>query len=256
MLKIKFIGTGSAKASLKRNFTSLLFQISSENILIDCGEGISKALLQQNINLNLIDKIIISHLHSDHFAGLSGLLTNFKLAGRIKPVQVITHKSNLPFIKNFLFSSFIIPERMNYEIQFEDFDYNQEIILTDDLKFITKQNSHLDKYRIHLENYNLFLASPSFLFTYLDKKIIFTSDIGNAEDLLLFSELVNILICEITHIEPGELITSIKKLEPSETYLIHIPDEKEKEILDFLSNQNPEAGHIILTFDGLEILIS
>lgn len=256
MLKIKFIGTGSAKASLKRNFTSLLFQISSENILIDCGEGISKALLQQNIDLNLIDKIIISHLHSDHFAGLSGLLTNFKLAVRSKPVQVITHKSILPFIKNFLFSSFIIPERMNYEIRFEAFDYNQEIILTDDLKFITKQNSHLDKYKIHSQGYELFLASPSFLFTYLDKKIYFTSDIGSADDLLLFSEPINILICEITHIEPGELITSIKKLKPSETYLIHIPDEKENEILDFLSNQNPDAGHIILTFDGLEILVS
>lgn len=170
MLKIKFIGTGSAKASLKRNFTSLLFQTSSENILIDCGEAISKALLQQNIDLNLIDKIIISHLHSDHFSGLAGLFTNFKLAGRSKSVQVITHKSNLPFIKNFLFSSFIIPERINYEIRFEAFDYNEEIILTDDLKFITKQNSHLDKYKIHQENYNLSLASPSFLFTYLDKK--------------------------------------------------------------------------------------
>ncbi|MFN3695139.1 MAG: MBL fold metallo-hydrolase, partial [Ignavibacterium sp.] len=178
MLKIKFIGTGSAKASLKRNFTSLLFQTSSEYILIDCGEGISKALLQQNFNLNLIDKIIISHLHSDHFAGLSGLLTNFKLLGRIKPVRIITHKSNLPFVKNFLLSSFIIPERMNYEIRFEAFDYNQEIKLNDDLKFTTKQNSHLDKYKIHSQDYELSLASPSFLFTYLDKKIFFTSDIG------------------------------------------------------------------------------
>jgi ribonuclease Z len=255
VLKIKFIGTGSAKASLKRNFTSLLIQTSNENILMDCGEGISKALLQQNIDMNFIDKIIISHLHSDHFAGLAGLLTNFKLLGRIKPVRIITHKSNLPFIKNFLFSSFIIPERMNYEIEFEDFDYEKDIILTDDLKFLTKQNSHLSKYQIHQENYNLSLASPSFLFTYANKNIIFTSDIGSVDNLLLFSEPVDILICEITHIYMAELVEVLQKLKPSETYLIHIPDEKEKEILDFLSTHDSEFGNTFLTYDGFEISV-
>lgn len=255
MLKIKFIGTGSAKTSLKRNFTSLLINTHSENILIDCGEGISRALLQQNIELNSIDKIIISHLHSDHFAGLAGLLTNFKLNGRTKPVNIISHQLNLSFIKNFLLSSFIIPERMNFEILFEEYFYEKEFVINDDLKFLTRQNSHLDKYKIYNEDYKFSLASPSFLFTHLDKKIFFTSDIGSADDLLLFSEPIDILLCEITHIHLNELADAINKLNPSFTYLIHIPDEKEKEILDFLASQTFDNGQIVLTFDGLEVKV-
>lgn len=256
MLKIKFIGTGSARTSLKRNFTSLMFKSSSNNILIDCGEGISKALIQQNIELNSIDKILISHLHSDHFAGLAGLLTNLKLEGRNKPLQIITHQSNLPHIKNFLITSLIIPERMNFEILFEEFVDDTEIKLNDELKFVAKQNSHLDKYKIYRQNYNLPSASPTFLFTHIDKKIIYTSDIGSVKDLFLFSEQVNILICEISHIDFSELITVIKNLNPSEVYLIHIPDEKEKDILQFLSSDNSTVGQILLTFDGLEVLVS
>lgn len=255
MLKIKFIGTGSARTSLKRNFTSLLFQTSSENILIDCGEGISKALLQQNIELNSIDKIIISHLHSDHFAGLAGLLTNFKLSGRSKPVKIFTHELNLPFIKDFLLTALLIPERMNFEIQFEGFADNKEIFITDGLKFLTKQNSHLDKYEFYKKSYNLPTASPSFLFTYLDKKIFFTSDIGCADDLNLFSGNIDILLCEITHIEINQLLDEIEKLHPAKSYLIHIPEEKENEIREFLSFQSSDQWQIKLSYDGLEVTI-
>ncbi|AFH48324.1 Ribonuclease Z [Ignavibacterium album JCM 16511] len=254
MLKIKFIGTGSAKTSLKRNFTSLLFKTSSENILIDCGEGTSKALIQQNVELNSIDKIIISHLHSDHFTGLAGLITNFKLDQRKKPIHLFTHQSNVPFIKNYLLSSLIIPERMDFEILFKEFTENEEVNLSEDLKFVAKQNSHLDKYKIHKKNYSLPSASPTFLFIHYGKKIIYTSDIGSADDLLLFSEPIDILICEISHIELNQLIDLAKKLNPSEIYLIHIPDEKEKDILEFLSSDS-EAGKIVLTFDGLEVAV-
>ncbi len=256
MLKIKFIGTGSARASLKRNFTSLLFQTLAQNILIDSGEGNSKALLMQKVDLNSVDKILISHLHSDHYAGLAGLLTNLKLSGRNKPVYIISHKSNLPYLKNFLFSSFIIPERLNYEIYFEGFEFDEEITLTEQLKFIAKQNSHLNKYTIHREKYNLSLASPSFLFSHSGKKILFTSDIGSEGDLFLFTESVDILLCEIAHINLKDLSDSIKKLNPSETYIIHIPEEKEKEILNFLTSQTTELNQVYISFDGLEITLS
>ncbi|MEO8398834.1 MAG: MBL fold metallo-hydrolase, partial [Ignavibacteriaceae bacterium] len=72
--KIKFIGTGSGKTSLKRFHSSFLILNESYNLLVDTGDGISKALLLQNINYNSIDGILISHLHPDHYTGLPLLL--------------------------------------------------------------------------------------------------------------------------------------------------------------------------------------
>jgi len=255
VLKIKFIGTGSAKVSLRRNFTSLLLDTEDEKILIDCGDGISRALLQQNVEFNSINKILITHLHSDHFSGLSTLLTQFKLDERTNPVEIISCKENIPIIKNFLFNSFIIPERINFEIRFVGFDFDEEFSLSDKLKFITRKNSHLYKYESYKNLYDLSLASPSFLFYYNGSKILFSSDIGSWEDLFLFSPPIDILICEITHIEITVLKEVFKKLNPFKTYLIHIPDEKESEIENFLNQNRNDLGQIDLAADGQEILI-
>ena len=255
MLKIKFIGTGSAKVSLRRSFTSLLLETLNEKILIDCGDGISRSLLQQNVQLNSINKILITHLHSDHFSGLSTLLTQFKLSDRNTPVEIISCKENIPIIKSFLFNSFIIPERLNFEIRFVDLDFDVEVNLTDSLKFIARKNSHLTKYESFRQQYNLSLASPSFLFYSDNSKILYSSDIGSWEDLLLFSPPLDVLICEITHIEIAELKEVIKKLNPVKTYLIHIPEEKESEIEMFLNQNRNDLGQIDLAADEQEILI-
>lgn len=255
MLKIKFIGTGSAKVSLQRNFTSLLLETVNEKILIDCGDGISRSLLQQNVELNSINKILITHLHSDHFSGLSTLLTQFKLSDRIALVEIISCKENIPIIKSFLFNSFIIPERLNFEIRFVGFDFDDEVNLSDNLKFIAIKNSHLKKYESIQKLYNLSLASPSFLFYFNNSKILYSSDIGSRKDLLSFSPPLDVLICEITHIEIAELKDIIKKLNPVKTYLIHIPEEKEAEIEKFLNQNKNDLGQIDLAADGQEILI-
>lgn len=255
MLKIKFIGTGSAKVSLRRSFTSLLLEIGNEKILIDCGDGISRSLLQQNVQLNSINKILITHLHSDHFSGLSTLLTQFKLSDRSTPVEIISCKENIPIIKNFLFNLFIIPERLNFEIRFIGFDFDIEVKLSDTLKFIARENSHLKKYESFQQQYNLSLASPSFLFTSNNSKILYSSDIGSRQDLFSFSTPLDVLICEITHIETAELKDVIMKLNPVKTYLIHIPEEKEAEIEMFLNQNRNDLGQIDLAADGQEILI-
>lgn len=256
MLKIKFIGTGSAKVSLKRNFTSLIFQTDNDKILIDCGDGINRALIQQEIELNSINKILISHLHSDHFSGLSTLLTQLKLSGRINPIEIISSKENIPLIKRFLYSSFIIPERMDFEIRFIGFDFEEMVNLSDNLNFIARNNTHLKKYESYHKLYNLSLASPLFLFSTGSKKIFYSSDIGVWEDLLLFDPPIDVLICEITHIEIYELKEVIRKLRPERTYLIHIPDEKEFEISNFINQNRMDLGKIALAFDGQEILIN
>lgn len=255
MLKIKFIGTGSAKVSLKRNFTSLIFQTDNDKILIDCGDGLTRALIQQEVEINSINKILISHLHSDHFSGLSTLLTQLKLSGRITPIEIISCKENILILKRFLNSSFIIPERMDFEIRFIGFDFEEKVNLSDNLNFIARNNSHLKKYESYQNLYNLSLASPSFLFSTSSKKIFYSSDIGRWEDLLLFDPPIDVLICEITHIEIHSLKEVIKNLNPVKTYLIHISDENESEISNFLNQNRMNFGEVELASDGQEIVI-
>ena len=54
--------------------SSSVLQINSQTILIDCGIGATRALVEADISLSDLDAIIITHLHSDHLLDLGPLI--------------------------------------------------------------------------------------------------------------------------------------------------------------------------------------
>jgi len=50
--------------------------------LIDCGEGTQVELRRHKIKFNQIKHVFISHLHGDHYFGLVGLISTFRLLTR------------------------------------------------------------------------------------------------------------------------------------------------------------------------------
>ena len=87
-MKIKFIGTGSGKTSLNQFHSSLLLISKNYNLLVDAGDGISRALLFNEIEFNIIDGILLTHLHPDHFSGLATLIVQMKMMKRKNSLDI------------------------------------------------------------------------------------------------------------------------------------------------------------------------
>lgn len=68
--------------------TSNLFCLNGQPIVVDCGLGVTKGLVDQGIQLKDLSLIFISHLHSDHYLELGPLLHTAWTAGLQKPVTV------------------------------------------------------------------------------------------------------------------------------------------------------------------------
>jgi len=79
-IKIKFLGTGDAIPTKKRNHSAILVSFKNENVLIDCGEGTQRQLSIARIPKSKITRILITHRHGDHIFGLPGLFMT--LAGQ------------------------------------------------------------------------------------------------------------------------------------------------------------------------------
>jgi len=78
-ITITFLGTGSAIPSKERFQVSTALRHDHGLILFDCGEGTQYQIRKFGISLRKELIICISHLHSDHFLGLPGLLASLQL---------------------------------------------------------------------------------------------------------------------------------------------------------------------------------
>ena len=81
-MKLTILGCYSATPRALTNTTSQVLEINNHMFLIDCGEGTQIQLRKHKIKFNRIKHIFISHLHGDHFFGLAGLISTFRLLTR------------------------------------------------------------------------------------------------------------------------------------------------------------------------------
>ncbi len=87
-LKVVFLGTSAAVPTVSRSFPSTAIVREDEVILVDCGEGTQRQVLQAGLGFNKKMKILITHLHGDHVGGVTGLLQTMSMMRRIRPVDI------------------------------------------------------------------------------------------------------------------------------------------------------------------------
>lgn len=87
---VALLGTkgGPAIRTGSTNPTSTLLWLDRQPIVVDCGLGVTRGLVDQGIALARLGRIFITHLHSDHYLELGPLLHTAWTAGLKTPVEV------------------------------------------------------------------------------------------------------------------------------------------------------------------------
>jgi ribonuclease Z len=95
LVKLTFLGTGAG------NFRGSRRQMSSafvEGVLLDCGAGTTGRLYDAAL-FDRVDTILISHLHTDHIAGLFDFLLHTLITGRKRPLTVVSPPGLAPILR-------------------------------------------------------------------------------------------------------------------------------------------------------------
>ena len=256
-MNILFVGTSSGIVEPGRFHSSILIQTENHELLVDCGDGCSQALLNQNLSFTQnINAIIITHFHPDHLAGLPSLLIQMKLAGRKKPLTILVYHSLLLSLKKMLNFFNIFPETYPFDINIAAMN---ELITKFDggLEIIIKINSHLKPKPNTIIYDKVEFVSFSLLIIKNDKKVVYTSDIGSIDDLYLFNQnMVNCFITEISHIRVEEFVIACEFIKAEEIVITHYQTKALKEIFDnkYIS-KNIDENRIITAYDGLNLSI-
>ncbi|MGI9308562.1 MAG: guanitoxin biosynthesis MBL fold metallo-hydrolase GntH [Gammaproteobacteria bacterium] len=82
-------GTGMPTARPKQAASCWLLELGNgDKFLFDLGTGSAERIAAMQIPYNFLDKVFLSHLHTDHFGDMDALFIGGALAGRQKPLRV------------------------------------------------------------------------------------------------------------------------------------------------------------------------
>lgn len=244
MSKIEIIPLGTVSPYPKENMNcpGFLIKYNNKNVLLDCGNGITRLLkLPKDLeNLN----VIITHYHKDHFGDIGALQYDSYVYHNLgilnSKIKIYLPENDINFSKQMIISS---PE--SYA---EYFDINDNFSFSvDDLNVSFKDNnSHsIESFMVKLQN--------------KDFKIVYTSDVGitNFNALIDFCKDADLLICESSflkrhnsnskaHLTAYDASILAKKSNSKKLLLTHFWPEEDKNsyLNEAMQNfQNVEASH-------------
>ncbi|MEM4262706.1 MAG: ribonuclease Z [Thermoplasmata archaeon] len=116
-MRAVFLGTGGTYPCTERNVTSIAVQMGKEVILLDCGEGTQRQLMQSTVSFMAIRWVFISHFHGDHFLGLPGLIQSMNLNDRKRPIDIFGPPGTMKLLSQILTSGYFAP---SFQISLHD----------------------------------------------------------------------------------------------------------------------------------------
>ncbi len=184
---IQFLGTGDAFCSGGRYQTCILVKVPDYCFMIDFGATSLLALKSRNIESNIIDGIIISHFHGDHFGGLPYFLLDANFCGyRTRPLMIVGPPGVAERVGSLLETSYpkVRIEDLTFEVEFVEFRANQNIAMgplqIEAIPVIHVPESQPHGIKIH----------------YHDTILAFSGDTGWTDNLFDIADSADLFICE------------------------------------------------------------
>jgi ribonuclease Z len=88
-MTLTLVGTGGPELTPERGGIATLVQADGQTLLFDAGRGTLEGLYRAHIPPQSVTKVFLTHLHSDHIAGLPDLwMTPWFLLGRTQRMEV------------------------------------------------------------------------------------------------------------------------------------------------------------------------
>ena len=176
-MKLTILGCYAATPRTLTNPTSQVLEIKNHLFLIDCGEGTQVELRRNKIKFSRIKHIFISHLHGDHFFGLVGLISTFRLLNRESELHVYGPKG----IKKAITLQLKLSNSWtNYPLYFHELESTEPQVLFED-KNVTVETVPL-KHRIYANGF-LFKEKPG------ERKLNMSAVLNSNIDVLYYRKI-------------------------------------------------------------------
>ncbi|KQC13439.1 MAG: hypothetical protein APR63_08630 [Desulfuromonas sp. SDB] len=259
------LGTGTPNAEPDRSGPSLAVVVDGKSYLVDCGPGLvrrAQAAFNQGITClhpKFLNKLFITHLHSDHTAGYADLILTPWVLHRDKQLEVFGPEGTAQMTDNIIKAyQQDIQERLNRPEPIDEMGYQVKVCEIGE--GIIYRNESVTVEVLLVDHGNL----PAYAFKFITKQRIFvvSGDTTYCENLAEFARGCDVLVHEVYsarglksresswikyhrsyHTSTEQLAEIARKVKPGKLVLYHClyhgikPDDLLKEITENYSGE-------------------
>jgi ribonuclease Z len=220
---LQCFGVGDGMACADRNHSSYLYRFGDVSLLLDCGEPVSRSFEALQLDHNSIDRVFISHLHSDHVGGFFMLMQGFWLGRRRKTLRVHLPADGIEPLRAMLKAAYLFDELFRFDLLMEPLEAAKPV-KQGAVRVTPFLTTHLDRLRKCFQaKYPGDYAAYSFLLEGGGLRVGHSADLGAVEDLdPLLAKPLDLLVCELSHFTPRRLFGYLKGREISQIVFTHL----------------------------------
>ena len=238
------LGTAAGDGGTHRNKSCVSIQCAGGAILLDAGEPCSQTLQSLGLSREYLRAVFISHTHADHVAGLPALIQDKQVGGRRSVLPLYLPPHLIDPLQIWLDTLAMPKVALSFPLEMHTLKAGWPVVIDDLLisPFATTHDCAGDR------------ASFGFEVRRGKERLVYSSDLGRAEDLLpMLQEPMNYLICEMSHVTPEDLMRVLPACRAEALLLTHIGQQFLEDIHEIRSSLDaalPRIGNVFLPMDG------
>lgn len=191
-LRVSFLGTGDAFSASGRHQAGYLVHGGATSFLLDIGSSTLGSMKQHGIDPSVVDLVLISHLHGDHFSGLPFLFLEYIFERkRERPLRIAGPPGTEERVRTLFRAMYrdLASEPLPFALQFTEMPPGVPVSFDD---------VHVEPFRVpHQEND----ISLGLRVSVAGRTILYSGDTGWTETLVEQSRDTDLFICECCFFE-------------------------------------------------------
>lgn len=228
-LRVSLLGTGFVHPAMDRFGPSTLVGAGGEKLLFDCGRGCLQRLTQLGVPLKDVNKLFITHFHSDHLVGIDDLWLTGWIRGRTDvPLEVWGPPGTRAMMENLV-------KAFDLDIQIRRNAGNSEgikVTVHEIKEGVVYERGGVKVTAFDIAHGNI-KPALGFRVDYRGHSVAMLGDTAVSENLVWFSRGVDLLIHEVS-------------ASPQTGVAVHVTPEEAGQVFDRVKPKLAVYSHIIL----------
>ncbi len=239
-IEVILLGTGTPRPSIERFGSATLVSAGGQYFLFDVGRGATIRLQQAGITPNQIDKVFLTHLHSDHISGLDDLWITGWVWQREELLKVHGPVGTHQLVEG-LCDAYVAD--ISYRVANVDLDNDKTKIESVEIKSGVVYEKEGVTISAFLVEHAPVKPAFGYRIEFGDRTIVISGDTTYSENLIKHAQNADLLIHEITAAAPS-LIKRNKRLANVIAY--HTNSSQMVEVLNKTEPKVAILNHVLL----------